>query len=377
MSTVLEGREPFRTVLGFATLFGEDGRPMHKSWGNAIEFNDGAEKMGVDVMRWLYCTHDPAININFGYSPAEKIRRRFFLIFWNVYKFFGDYALVDNWKPNSKFEIRNSKLTILDRWVLSKLNSLVKLVTESLDRYDPATAANAIERFVVDDLSQWYLRRSRSRVGPTAPNDKDKAVFYHVMGEVLASISRLLAPFTPFVSEEVYRNLSGDISVHLSDWPTTGKIDQILEEEMRGLRDVVELGHSFRKTAGIPLRQPLAKLSVLGSEGNLSKDLILVLADELNVKEIEFCPGKELKVEFDTALTPELKAERTARELIRAIQNLRREEDLKLTDRIKVGYPATGENRAAVALFSQVIRQQTLAVGLEPDKILKIWKAKK
>ena len=377
MSTVLEGLEPFRTVLGFATLFGEDGRPMHKSWGNAIEFNDGAEKMGVDVMRWLYCTHDPAININFGYSPAEKIRRRFFLIFWNVYKFFGDYALVDNWKPNSKFEIRNSKLTILDRWVLSKLNSLVKLVTESLDRYDPATAANAIERFVVDDLSQWYLRRSRSRVGPTAPNDKDKAVFYHVMGEVLASISRLLAPFTPFVSEEVYRNLSGDISVHLSDWPTTGKIDQILEEEMRGLRDVVELGHSFRKTAGIPLRQPLAKLSVLGSEGNLSKDLILVLADELNVKEIEFCPGKELKVEFDTALTPELKAERTARELIRAIQNLRREEDLKLTDRIKVGYPATGENRAAVALFSQVIRQQTLAVGLEPDKILKIWKAKK
>jgi isoleucyl-tRNA synthetase len=376
MSTVLEGREPFRTVLGFATLFGEDGRPMHKSWGNAIEFNDGAEKMGVDVMRWLYCTHDPAININFGYGPAEKIRRRFFLIFWNVYKFFGDYALVDGWKPKKKLQVASSKLQVLDRWVLSKLNSLVKLVTESLDRYDPATASNAIERFIVDDLSQWYLRRSRSRVGPTAPDDRDKSVFYHVMGEVLASISRLLAPFTPFVSEEVYRNLTGDVSVHLSNWPITGKIDQRLEEEMRGLREIVELGHSFRKTAGIPLRQPLAKLSVLGSAGNWSKDLILVLADELNVKEIEFCPGKELKVEFDTVLTPELKAECAARELVRAIQNLRREENLKLTDRIKVGYPATGENRAAVALFSQMIRSQTLAVGLEPDRILRIWKVK-
>ena len=288
-------------------------------------------------------------------------------------------------KQNSKFEIINSKLTVLDRWVLSKLNSLIKLVTESLDRYDPATAANAIERFIVDDLSQWYLRRSRSRVGPTAPDDRDKSVFYHVMEEVLASVSRLLAPFTPFVSEEVYRNLmgstssprAGDVSVHLSDWPAMGKIDRGLEGEMRGLREIVELGHSFRKTAGIPLRQPLAKLSVLGSKEDWSKDMILVLADELNVKEVEFCPGKELKVEFDTVLTSELKAERAARELVRAIQNLRREENLKLTDRIKVGYPVTGENRAAVALFSQMIRQQTLAVGLEPDKILKIWKVRK
>jgi isoleucyl-tRNA synthetase len=156
-----------------------------------------------------------------------------------------------------------------------------------------------------------------------------------------------------------------------------GKIDKKLEEAMEGLREIVELGHSFRKTAGIPLRQPLAKLSVLGSKEDWSKDMIPVLADELNVKEVEFCPGKELKVEFDTVLTSELKAERAARELVRAIQNLRREENLKLTDRIKVGYPVTGENRAAVALFSQMIRQQTLAIGLEPDKILKIWKTRK
>ncbi|MDP1710794.1 MAG: isoleucine--tRNA ligase [candidate division WWE3 bacterium] len=398
MSTVLEGREPFRTVLGFATLFGEDGRPMHKSWGNAIEFNEGAEKMGVDVMRWLYCTHDPAMNINFGYGPAEKIRRRFFLIFWNVYKFFGDYALVDGWKPGKKLQgrdltiatsaksgIASNKLQVLDKWVLSRLNSLTKLVTGSLDRYDPATAANAIERFIVDDLSQWYLRRSRSRVGPTAPDAKDKAVFYHVMWEVLASISQLLAPFTPFVSEEIYRNLTGDPSVHLSDWPKVGRIDLKLETDMQKLREIVELGHSFRKTAGIPLRQPLAKLGVSGSEDKWSKELVGVLAEELNVKEVEFCPGKELKgrakerpsfsglkVEFDIKITPELKAEYSARELVRSIQGLRKDKDLRLTDRIRVSYPNTPANKLAVALFSQKIRQETLATTLAPGKELKI-----
>ena len=378
MSTVLENREPFKTVLGFATLFGENGKPMHKTSGNFIEFNEGADKMGVDIMRWLYCTHDPSTNLNFGYGPAEKIRRRLFLIFWNVYRFFVDYALADDWEPNSNFEFRNSKLTALDRWVLSKLNSLINLVTDSLDRYDPATASNAIERFVVDDLSQWYLRRSRERVGPTAPDEKDRQVFYRVMSEVLSVLSRLLAPFIPFVSEEVYHNLTGDPSVHLSDWPAVGKIDRKLEAEMQKLREIVELGHSFRKTAGIPLRQPLSKLSVSGPEGyqTLDRKLVGVLSDELNVKEIEFCPGKELKAEFDAEITPELKAEYIARELVRAIQNLRREEDLKLTDRIKVGYPATGENKAAVALFSQIIRRQTLAVGLEPDTILRIWKVK-
>lgn len=372
MSAVLEEREPFRTVLGFATLFGEDGRPMHKSWGNAIEFNEGAEKMGVDVMRWLYCTHDPAMNINFGYGPAEKIRRRFFLIFWNVYKFFGDYALVDGWKPNKPLAISHKPLAVLDRWVLSRLNSLVKLVTESLDRYDPATAANAIERFVVDDLSQWYLRRSRSRVGPTAPDAKDKQVFYQVMGEVLASISQLLAPFSPFISEEIYRNLTGESSVHLSDWPTVGRIDKALETEMAVLRKIVELGHSFRKTAGIPLRQPLAKLRVIGSPGKMRRELILVLAEELNVKEIEFCPGKELKVEFDTELTSELKAEYAARELIRSIQGLRKEKDLRLTDRIRVSYPDMPANKLAVAMFSEMIRRETLSRSLEPGNKLEI-----
>jgi len=375
MSTVLEGREPVRTVLGFATLLGEDGRPMHKSWGNAIEFNEGAEKMGVDAMRWLYCTHDPATNINFGYGPAEKIRRRFFLILWNVYKFFVDYALADGWKRSSKFEIRNSKLPVLDRWILSKLNSLIKLVTESLDRYDPATAARAIERFVVDDLSQWYLRRSRARVGPTAPDARDRAIFYQVMGKVLDSVARLLAPFLPFVSDEIYCNLTGKDSVHLANWPRVGEINPHLEKGMEKLREIVELGRSFRKTAGIPLRQPLAKLRVRGVD-RMDRKLVLILAEELNVKAVEFRPGKELAVEFETRLTPELKAEYAARELVRSIQDLRKEKKLRLTDRIRASYPDSPANRLAVARFSDLIRRETLAVDLRPGKKLALQRAK-
>uniref|UniRef100_A0A831YZH1 Isoleucine--tRNA ligase n=1 Tax=candidate division WWE3 bacterium TaxID=2053526 RepID=A0A831YZH1_UNCKA len=374
MAAVLEDKAPFKNVLGHALVRDERGREMHKSWGNAIEFNEGAEKMGADIMRWLYLTHDPDKNINFGYGPAETIRRRFFLIFWNVYRFLVDYANAEGWEfPKKPLALSHKPLAILDRWVLSKLNSLIKLVTDSLDRYDPATAANAIERFIVDDLSQWYLRRSRSRVGPTAPDVKDKQVFYRVMGEVLATVSRLLAPFTPFISEEIYGNLTGGSSVHLSDWPTVGRVNLRLEAEMRKLREIVELGHSFRKTAGIPLRQPLSKLTVSGSSLATSRPpLVALLADELNVKEIEFCSGKELKIEFDTKPTPELKAEYAAREMIRAIQELRREKNLKLTDRIKVTYPATGENKAAVALFSQTIRRETLAAGLAPGKELRI-----
>ncbi|MDP2735558.1 MAG: isoleucine--tRNA ligase, partial [bacterium] len=256
MAAVLEDRAPFKNVLGHALVRDEKGQEMHKSAGNSIEFNEGADRMGVDIMRWMYATADPARNINFGFGPAEVIRRRFFLILWNVYRFFTDYARGDRWDPKKKPSA--ARLTVLDRWILSRLNSLIKLATASLDRYDAQTAAAAIERFVVDDLSQWYLRRSRSRVGPASEDSKDKQLFYQTMREVLTSTTRLLAPFTPFVSEDIYRNLTGASSVHLADWPEVGKIDPVLERDMEKLREIASLGHSFRKSQQISLRQPLA-----------------------------------------------------------------------------------------------------------------------
>ncbi|NIT04337.1 isoleucine--tRNA ligase [Candidatus Saccharibacteria bacterium] len=379
MSTVLEDTAPFKNVLGHALVRDERGREMHKSWGNAIEFNEGAERMGVDIMRWLYLSHDPATNVNFGYGPAEVVRRRFFLIFWNVYRFFIENALVDGWKPSKKLQVAGNKLQVLDRWVLSRLNSTIELATQALDKYDPKTAAEAIERFVVDDVSQWWLRRSRPRVGPTAQREDDKEVFYQVAHLVLTTSVRLLAPFIPFVTEGMYQNLMRPLgtsravyttsrSVHLADWPEPKKtfLDPRLERQMLKLREIVTLGHSFRKTKGIPLRQPLSKLTVTGFSGFSGKELTDLLAEELNVKGVEFKKGSELKVRFSTRLTDELRAERFARELIRAVQDIRKEKGLRLDDKIVVTYPQTVENKLAVAAFSDLIRRQTLASKLKP-----------
>ncbi|MBM4402577.1 MAG: isoleucine--tRNA ligase, partial [Candidatus Cloacimonetes bacterium] len=174
MSVVLENKAPFKTLLGHALVKDEKGEEMHKSKGNAIWFDDAAEKMGVDIMRWLYLKQNPAIDLNFGYGPAELIKRRFFLILWNCYKFFVTYTQLDLKSSRGltgiKKEISTEKeLPILDRWINSRLNQLVKTVTNQLDDFNNATAARAIEDFVVNDFSTWYIRRSRDRIGPTAP----------------------------------------------------------------------------------------------------------------------------------------------------------------------------------------------------------------
>ena len=260
MSAVLENTNPFKTVLGFATVLGEDERAMHKSWGNAIEFNEGADKIGVDVMRWLYISHDPAKNLLFGFKKADEVRRRFFLILWNVYNFFITYALVDGWRPEAKLKISEN---ILDRWIISRLNQTIAQSGKLLEKYDNRSATDIIENFV-SDLSTWYVRRSRSRIGPSAKDGHDKKAAYQTLHAVLVSLSQILAPMMPFISEEIYRNLTGKESVHLADWPSYDEklIDKNLEEKMILVRQIVEKGHALRKEKGIKVRQPLKKLKI-------------------------------------------------------------------------------------------------------------------
>ncbi|MFI5241303.1 MAG: class I tRNA ligase family protein, partial [Microgenomates group bacterium] len=160
MSTVLEDKNPFKTVLGYGTLLGEDGRPMHKSWGNSLEFNESADKIGADVMRWMYVRQNPADNMLFGLRVADEVRRRFHLKFWNVYNFFVTYSNLDGWKPAKSSKLKQSSLTILDKWIVIRLNQTIKLVTAAMEKYDPFVASFEIEKFV-DDLSLWYIRRSR------------------------------------------------------------------------------------------------------------------------------------------------------------------------------------------------------------------------
>jgi isoleucyl-tRNA synthetase len=378
---------------------------MHKSWGNAIEFNEAAEKMGADVMRWMYFTHDPATNVNFGYGPADIIRRRFFLILWNSYRFFADNANVDGFDPVKSLDLKGKKFTlesfefsVLDRWVIAKLYRLVSDVETYLDGFDAMGASRTIEDFVVRDLSQWYIRRSRSRFGPTADGGEDKRAAYATLYSILIILAKLLAPFTPFVSEEIYLNLvsgqkgyrgsktdvlGADQSVHLSSWPKRHDylFDKKLLRDMDLVREVVEKGHSFRKGEGIPLRQPLASLEVSrfpGFASGFAEELESLLAEELNVEKVTFKKGKgELALKFDTKLTSRLKAKGHAREMVREIQSQRRKKGLSLNERIAVTYPDSSSAKEAVSLEGEFIKKQTLAEDLKPGKGFTVTKLSK
>jgi len=377
MATVLENTNPFKTVLGFGTLLGEDGRPMHKSWGNAIEFNEGAEKIGVDVMRWLYARQDPAQNLLFGYKKADEVRRQFYLMLWNVYKFFVEYANLDKLKIKNeklKITIKNLKLkNVLDKWLLGHFYLLVDFVEESLLSYNAKDAAWEIEKFV-DDLSTWYIRRSRERVWVNSDLKEDKQAFYSTLYYVLVNLSIILSPFLPFISEEIYTNLTGQESVHLSEWPklsskfnpeghflasegyvlaSQGRAygasvqSSKLFNDMNLVREIVEVGHRVRKEQKLKVRQPLSKIKIklakdrkFMEKNNLDQYLTLI-KDELNVKKVEISTTgqSKIEVEYDTKITPALKEEGEVRELIRKIQNERKKLGLKPNQFINLEIP--------------------------------------
>jgi len=351
MSTVLKDKEPFKTVLAHALVRDEKGEEMHKSKGNAIDFDDAAEKMGADVMRWLYLSQNPANNLNFGYHLADETRRRFHLTLWNVFNFFVAYANVDRWLPKKSLP---SAPTKLDLWILTRLNEVIIKVTESLEEYNAVTATQVIEDFV-QDFSTWYLRRSRSRVGPTAENRKDKELTYSVLYTILVTLVKVLAPFVPYLAEEIHKNLTDEESVHLTDWPevkTRKVLDKELLKQMVLIRKICELGHAARKEAKIRVRQPLQSIKVkTKTKIKLSDELVQLIKDELNVKNIEFTKGKdELLVEFDKKITPKLQAEGEDRELIRQIQELRKESKCRLDEKINVITPRLPHNQQFVSL---------------------------
>ncbi len=316
MSTVLENREPYRTCLGHAMVRDEHGREMHKSWGNMIEFNDAAEKMGADVVRWLYAAQNPAQTVNFGYGPGDDVRRRFILPLWNVYAFLVTYATLDGWTP----ELAASRVvpgraraprrgpardaagaadgrSLLDRWILSRLADVVATARARLDDYDVAGAARPIERFV-DDLSVWYVRRGRRRYWKSEV-DADKRAAYGTLYEVLVTLARLLAPFVPFLAEALYQNLVRSVdaaapeSVHLCDYPAPAwRRDARLEDAMERARSLISLGRAARNAAKLRVRQPLAAATVVERSRMLAapkyRELVEHVREELNVKEVRF-----------------------------------------------------------------------------------------
>ena len=316
MSATLEETEPFKACFSYALLRDEHGAEMHKSKGNAIWFEDAADKMGVDVMRWMYLRHTPANNLNFGYAPGDEVRRQFHIPIWNVYSFFVNYANIDGWQPvtvdGGYAEV--AQFTELDRWIRSELHQTIRDVTTALETWRPETAATVLERFV-DALSNWYVRRSRRRFWrgqqeqPAAANTAsavdtflarygaDKCAAYQTLYECLTTLAKLLAPFNPFISEAIYRNLVAErvpdapVSVHLCDWPRVDAavIDEQLSAATGLAMRLARLGRSARAAANLRVRQPLAELVVdLDSEQEQARLPVIraQLLDELNVKQV-------------------------------------------------------------------------------------------
>ncbi len=306
MATVLAGQEPFRTCLGYALVHDAQGREMHKSWGNMIEFNEAAERAGVDVMRWAYCTQNPVTNLNFGYGLLDDVRRRFIIPLWNVCAFFATYANLERFDFTTLIRFR-PPLGVLDRWLLSRVQGLVATVSERLDDYDPAGAARPLEAFV-DDLSNWYVRRSRRRFWKSE-DDADKRAAYFTLYHALRTVTLLLAPLTPFLTERIYQSLVRPVerdaptSVHLCDFPVPDPdlVDESLERLVDGVRSLVALGRAARNHARVKVRQVLPAVLLVTRHRRLREhpELLEQITDELNVKSVQFVDDPSRYVTFE------------------------------------------------------------------------------
>ena len=330
----------FKNVVTTGVILGTDGRKMSKNYGNYPDPKEMLQKYGGDALR-LYLMGTPVMHgedIIISELEYRNQVRGFLLILWNTYNYFVTYANENTWehKKGAKTKSKN----VLDRWIISRLNSLNKEVSSAIEGYDTPLAVDSATKFV-NELSTWYIRRSRDRVSFVQEDTADKDAFFETTHHVLTVLAQILAPLTPFISEEIYRNLTNEESVHLTLWPDIeeNRIDEKLEEEMTLARKIVEMVHAERKDAGIKLRQPLGSVTVTVPTG-LSEEVAKVIAQEVNVKTVTVDPGEELTVTLNTDLTQELKEEGEARDIARSIQEERKKLGTTLQEKVIVTLPA-------------------------------------
>jgi len=355
----------FKNVSVTGVILGSDGRKMSKNLKNYPDPKEMLSVYGGDALR-LYLLGSPVMHGEDILISEEQYRNQvkgMMLILWNVYNFFVTYAMVDEWDRSEGTS--NKSENVLDEWIMSLLTKLVSDTTKAMDSFD-TVAAIALMKDFVSDFSTWYIRRSRDRVGPSTENNEDKQAFYATTYKVLTTLCQLLAPVAPFVSEEIYRNLTGEESVHLTDWPSenieskTHNIELIAQ--MSEVRKIVELAHAKRKEEGIKVRQPLALFTVHNFSGKISDQLEIVIKDEINVKSLAFVKGEgELSGEFDTVITPELKAEGEVRDLVRSIQEERKKLGTAVHEMVDVILPTWPEQFEAEIKKQAMIR--TLSKG--------------
>ncbi|HYE09225.1 MAG TPA: DUF5915 domain-containing protein, partial [Patescibacteria group bacterium] len=306
ISTFVMGKSPYKRVLVNAHIVDKDGKKMSKSLGNIVNPFEMMDKYGADALRWYMLYVSPAWSTTkFDEDGLKEVLSRFFGTLKNVYAFFALYANTDNIDPK-EFFVEYKDRPELDRWILSKFNSLLDEVEAELKIFDLTKAVRKIQYFVSEDLSNWYIRRSRRRFWETELTEDKKAVYNTTM-EILIGISKMIAPFAPYMSEEIYRNLTGEASVHLAKYPELNSdlIDKALEERMDLVRDLVGLGRGAREQVRIKVRQPIQKVMIDGKYEELISYVIPLIQEELNVKEVVF--AKNLNDYMNFTLKPNFK----------------------------------------------------------------------
>jgi isoleucyl-tRNA synthetase len=404
ISTLLFDRPCFRNVICLGHVVDAQGDKMSKSKGNVIDPWTVINNYGADALRWYMLVSTPGEdNHRFSTKMLEETMRKFLLTLWNTYSFFTLYANVDHFAPQPAMtqNMQPRTFTQMDHWIISELNRLVAEVTDLMDSYNPTSATRRIEVFV-DNLSNWYVRRNRRRFWKSE-SDTDKLAAYTTLYRCLVTLCQLLAPFMPFIAEELYRNLCHSVdpgvreSVHLSDFPVAdeAEIDDRLNSDVELAMKVSSLGRAARAKAGIKVRQPLAK-AVIRVETDEEKESLEKLAtevmEEINVKQLVVLSEVGERQEFPsnmasysmandarywvaiaTELHPDLVAEGVSRELVRHLQNMRRNAKFDITDRI-ITYYQTGEPLISQVMrtFANYIKQETLSEqlidSLSPDE---------
>ena len=359
ISTLLYRQNAYRNVICLGLVVDPKGKKQSKSRGNVLDPNYLFDNFGSDAVRWYFFTAAPVgENYRTGDAALRETVQQFFIPLWNCYSFFVTYARLDKF-DSALPQVPLGERHVLDRWLLSRLSGLTTAVSGGLDRYDAVEPARRIQRFV-DELSNWYVRRSRRRFWKSQ-SDRDKLAAYQTLFEVLSSLSRMLAPFAPFVADAMYRNLSEGGSAHLADFPEpSGPQDPEVEASMAQARQVVEQGLSARDAVRIKVRQPLASVSVPGDP--LPEEIAAIVREELNVKSLIFGAPE---VKLDTEITEELRLEGLAREVVRVIQDRRKKLGFNVEDRIHTRYEADGMLLRAIEKHGDYIKNETLSLTLE------------
>ncbi len=444
ISTFLTGKAPYKNVLVNDLLLDSEGKKMSKSKGNIVEPFTTMKEYGADTVRFYLPYVSPVWTpLKFDVNGLKEVHSKFFNPLKNTYSFFTIYANIDNIDPRD-YEVSYNDLEEIDKWLFSKLNKLIKNVTDSYEEYDLNKVVKYLTDFVSEDLSNWYIRRNRKRFWGSELNNSKKCVYYTTY-KTLLDLSKLIAPITPFISEEIYQNLTDEESVHLSDFPKCDEslINDTIEEKMDLVRDLISLGRNVREEQKIKVRQPIKEVILDGKNKDILGDLTDLIKEELNVKEIIFeddlskymnfivkpnfkeagkVMGSKMKeftiflsnldeeqinklrnnetVSFDniditsnlidikiiskegfntanmnnnfiilnTSLDEELIKEGYAREFISKIQNLRKEKDFDIENRIKLYYNSNDYFDSVVEQFNDYIKKETLSLEIIKDK---------